>query len=72
MADSWLTNALTWVYKLRRDESVRTEEGIRERIVSFEVDDLQMHSDHCPLLLKLIIGTAIITGVRRQGYHQGF
>ena len=32
--------------------------AIRERIVSFEVDDLQMHSDHCPLLLKLNVGTS--------------
>ena len=35
---------------------VLAEEGIRERIVSFEVGDLQIHSDHCPLLLKLDIG----------------
>jgi len=26
--------------------------------VSFEVGDLQIHSDHCPLLLKLDIGTS--------------
>ena len=37
---------------------VLAEEGIRERIVSFEVGDLQIHSDHCPLLLKLDIGTS--------------
>jgi len=35
---------------------VLAEEGIRERIVSFEVGDLQIHSDHCPLLLKLDTG----------------
>lgn len=34
------------------------EKDIRERIVSFQVDDLQMHSDHCPLLLKLNTGTS--------------
>ena len=26
--------------------------------MNFEVDDLQMHSDHCPLLLKLNVGTS--------------
>ena len=51
---------------------VLAEEGIRERIVSFEVGDLQIHSDHCLLLLNLIKGSVIITGVRRQGYHQRF
>ena len=35
---------------------VLAQAGIRDRIVSFEVDDLQPHSDHCPLLLKLKTG----------------
>ena len=35
---------------------VLAQTGIRERIVSFEVDELQLHSDHCPILLKLNTG----------------
>ena len=35
---------------------VLAQTGIRKRIVSFEVDDLQLHSDHCPILLKLNTG----------------
>ena len=35
---------------------VLAQTGIRERIVSFEVDDLQLHSDHCPILLELNAG----------------
>lgn len=31
---------------------------IENSSVSFQVDDLQMHSDHCPLLLKLNTGTS--------------
>ena len=35
---------------------VLAQTSIRERIVSFEVDNLQLHSDHCPILLKLNTG----------------
>ena len=34
-------------------DNVLAQTSIRERIVRFEVDDLQLHSNHCPVLLKL-------------------
>jgi len=32
---------------LKMEVVLLAEEGIRERIVNFEVDDLHMHLDHC-------------------------
>ena len=37
---------------------VLAQTSIRERIVSFEVDDFQLYSDHCPVLLKLNTSTS--------------